>query len=1249
MKKYLLLLQIFCAIILVNAQNTTPINNNLRPTSTLILTAQSGNWNDPLTWQGGVVPNISNCIGVKINHQVIVTANAAIFGGVLVEGGSLTINDNVSLNVDNSLDLNAYNFYIKNSTFTNKGNLYIYGRFNIETSTMTQNTPNASIVIHCSNGSSASSIPTTSSTFNSYYSDLTQVTNGLIQFLEPPFNNFTKTITIQGSSTFGSENSDLTLKFGGSANTINTLNPNGFEVLTEGSLETFNVRKLLIDNGTYSPQLVSFYGIYAPTINSTTLVADTIDIENGELRANNEASVGNYNQHLPKVQASRIINKGIFTIGDLYWQPKLLNTNVLIVENGIWRNKVVSSTLKMDKLIVGNQYPQMNLKIGTPNFRCNTLELKDNLFLDNDTIIVDDYNIGAQQGKIIYTNGDGKLKLKIPGNINFNTIGSFVPLGTNRGEALLGIVRDASVTTEPDDYFYFSCKPITNELNVNQCLPMEWTVEEETPGGNDKLHFFANVRDTAFNTEHAAFFSKPFKKTGTTWNEITSVPYRIKKGYYYSEYYAFYPVFFNTSYNAIRGTFSFASGRGLSATEPYQATTKTGGSSNWSLPTIWTNNIVPTTNDIIFVKNTDSVYVDVNAICKSAQTDGTFIIPQNNSITIGNLGGDNGEIFNNGKFTIDTLATLNLNGRLFSEVIGTFGLKGGTINIDPNSGVEATSVTLSNYKNSPNPFHVSGYNDSLWGNINFKDPIYGGYLVDVNQVVSPYFSIYNNELAKPINFTYGDGISTNSTNDYFIINSTDLSRSNDNVTINLQGELRDTLFEYNTNGLNAHNFTINTGSAYIPEPSKEFQNGPINYVNNINGNVIVNGAFKGGINFNGSDSQSLTGAGKITNSTGFYHNNINNHSININVIDTIRAGNYGNMSFKFGSYILNNTNVEFNEVLSTSSTHFVITNGKGRLIAKVDAATATADGYFFPVGSNDTSFTPITIQTNTGHITDKIGVQVKDSVYVNGVNGAPYVSNVVNKTWNINEAASGGSNVNITARWDTENELSGFTNTSCGLSHYTGIWDAFVPSAANNSYTPLWSITRNNITSFSPFAVINSLASLPVNWLQVHGFVNYNKQAQINFKVQEQNVSSYTMQKSIDGIIFTDVITIASKGNGENYYTTTDALPLTKATYYRVKQNSLNGTSGYSKVIKLKPNNTNATLVQPTIASTTINLIISNLSLLHSKATVYNAIGQQVMQMQINTTSNIIPIANLLPGLYTIKLQDTTLVQFIKQ
>ncbi|MFC4263740.1 T9SS type A sorting domain-containing protein [Ferruginibacter yonginensis] len=114
----------------------------------------------------------------------------------------------------------------------------------------------------------------------------------------------------------------------------------------------------------------------------------------------------------------------------------------------------------------------------------------------------------------------------------------------------------------------------------------------------------------------------------------------------------------------------------------------------------------------------------------------------------------------------------------------------------------------------------------------------------------------------------------------------------------------------------------------------------------------------------------------------------------------------------------------------------------------------------------------------------------------------------------------------------------------------------------------------------------NNFSVLPLRWLEIQGAFNYNKQAVIIFKVNENNVAYYTIEKSTNGHIFIPLTTINSKGNGENSYSVTDITASKGVCFYRVKQTDFNGAFTYSAIVKLSATNNNNMSVFPNPVST---------------------------------------------------------------
>lgn len=167
-----------------------------------------------------------------------------------------------------------------------------------------------------------------------------------------------------------------------------------------------------------------------------------------------------------------------------------------------------------------------------------------------------------------------------------------------------------------------------------------------------------------------------------------------------------------------------------------------------------------------------------------------------------------------------------------------------------------------------------------------------------------------------------------------------------------------------------------------------------------------------------------------------------------------------------GNIVLGNNNLFVNgSITGYDATKFIITDGTGNLVLKNIGGVATK----FPIGISSTSYTPLTI-TNNGTM-DDFRVRVQSAVLSGGTNGTSISSNVVNRTWIVEEAISGGSNVQMIAQWNAVDELTDFNRNEIYLGHYfSPNWNTgALTSAAGSSF---YTVTRSGLTSFSPFAVL---------------------------------------------------------------------------------------------------------------------------------------------------------------------------------
>ena len=163
--------------------------------------------------------------------------------------------------------------------------------------------------------------------------------------------------------------------------------------------------------------------------------------------------------------------------------------------------------------------------------------------------------------------------------------------------------------------------------------------------------------------------------------------------------------------------------------------------------------------------------------------------------------------------------------------------------------------------------------------------------------------------------------------------------------------------------------------------------------------------------------------------------------------------------------------------------------------------------------------------------------------------------------------ATGKANLRIAKYAGTSSNIStGLPNT------YSGTKVIIDPNDANivwNSTASRWEITFD-VTGFSGFFIAGNTSSiLPLQWLSVNGTLNNQKQATINWQVQESNVATYTVEKSIDGRLFNTLTTVSSQGDGTNTYNFIDVTSLSGTGFYRIKQIDQNGKTTYSNIIGL--------------------------------------------------------------------------------
>jgi hypothetical protein len=305
-----------------------------------------------------------------------------------------------------------------------------------------------------------------------------------------------------------------------------------------------------------------------------------------------------------------------------------------------------------------------------------------------------------------------------------------------------------------------------------------------------------------------------------------------------------------------------------------------------------------------------------------------------------------------------------------------------------------------------------------------------------------------------------------------------------------------------------------------------------------------------------------------------------NQNVNATWVPRLRVDN-GNLLILGNSVtvstqvdLMNNGNIQLGNhnlrvqsagtIIGYDNNNHIITNGTGSLRQTV---ASTSGMITFPVGRS--SYNPAYI-TNTG-ASDEFSVRVEDVVYQQGVSGLPETNNIVNRTWLIDEASVGGSNVNLTLRWNIADEVATFNRASCSVTHWDGGgWVTFGYSAATNAGSGYYDQTWTGLTSFSPFAVQDDNEPLPVTLLDFTAIRLDPETARLDWTTaNETRNRGFAIERRLDyETDFKEVGWVDGAGttNTQSSYDYHDPNNWTGLSHYRLRQVDMDGAFTYSEV-----------------------------------------------------------------------------------
>ncbi|MBV9963977.1 MAG: T9SS type A sorting domain-containing protein [Parafilimonas sp.] len=176
-----------------------------------------------------------------------------------------------------------------------------------------------------------------------------------------------------------------------------------------------------------------------------------------------------------------------------------------------------------------------------------------------------------------------------------------------------------------------------------------------------------------------------------------------------------------------------------------------------------------------------------------------------------------------------------------------------------------------------------------------------------------------------------------------------------------------------------------------------------------------------------------------------------------------------------------------------------------------------------------------------------------------------------------------------------------------------------------------------SVAAYNQSGIQQKIISKIRHWMQHHNGIIWDA---------NNNIRSYTVQRSYDGVHFSSIARINSNNNAALTYE--DPTPLSGNNYYRLQTTSINGAINYSNVLAVSNNDIK---ISPNPA--TNNLQIQGLpSNQKTELTIVDITGNIKLQAVANASSYNLNITSLKQGNYLLKIEmngEVVTKQFVKE
>ncbi len=272
--------------------------------------------------------------------------------------------------------------------------------------------------------------------------------------------------------------------------------------------------------------------------------------------------------------------------------------------------------------------------------------------------------------------------------------------------------------------------------------------------------------------------------------------------------------------------------------------------------------------------------------------------------------------------------------------------------------------------------------------------------------------------------------------------------------------------------------------------------------------------------------------------------------------------------------------------------------------------------------------------------------------------------NIIDRFWLIQ--ASKPAVLSFTYRGASENNMAS-PNSNIYIQHWnaTGCWDDgnsgtcstttayyMTTGTAGINLSSDYTVTGTaSCSEFSPYILSSASNPLPIELLSFTATC-INAGVSINWQTaSETNNNYFTIESSIDGETWKTVTTVPGAGNSNTLlsYSYNDNSAYSGSAYYRLIQTDYNGQSKtYDPVVvncsDINSGNNGITLIYPNPADDEVAVEISCLENSNGRLTIYNTIGQKIIEQQLELLKGrnvyTINISGLAVGIYPVTFNN---------